>query len=100
VKSVIEFKGVPLPSRQFVKDPRVSQGAIADNKILGPLLAQIRAQQKERDAQTLATKRLTLRDEDLMRKGMGPNRSSDTPQAGGVAVGGSFPTAQHFGRRS
>ena len=68
---VIEYKGVALPARQFVKDARVSQGAIADNKILGPLLAQIRAQQEERDAQTLATKRLTLRDEDLMRKGMG-----------------------------
>lgn len=68
---VIEFKGVALPARQFVKDARVSQGAIADNKILGPLLAQIRAQQEERDAQTLATKRLTLRDEDLMRKGLG-----------------------------
>lgn len=68
---VIEYKGVALPARQFVKDARVSQGAIADNKILGPLLAQIRAQQEERDAQTLATKRLTLRDEDLMRKSMG-----------------------------
>jgi hypothetical protein len=68
---VIEYKGVALPARQFVKDARVSQGAIADNKLLGPLLAQIRQQQEERDAQTLATKRLTLRDEDLMRKGMG-----------------------------
>lgn len=67
---VIEYKGVALASRQFVKDARVSQGAIADDKILGPLLAQIR-QQQERDAQVLATKRLTLRDEDLMRKNMG-----------------------------
>jgi hypothetical protein len=71
---VIEYKGVALASRQFVKDARVCQGAIADNKILGPLLAQIRQQQEERDAQVLATKRLTLRDEDLMRKNMGQAR--------------------------
>lgn len=68
---IIEYKGAALPARQFAKDARVSQAAIADNKILGPLLAQIRAQQEERDAQILATKRLTLRDEDLMRKNMG-----------------------------
>lgn len=68
---VIEYKGVALPARQFVKDARVSQGAIADNKILDPLLEKIRAQQEERDAQTLATKRLTFRDEDLMRRGIG-----------------------------
>lgn len=68
---VIEYKGVALAARQFVKDARVSQAAIADNKILGPLLAQIRERQQERDAETLATKRLTLRDADLMRKNMG-----------------------------
>ena len=68
---VIEYKGVALVARPFVKDARVSQAAIADNKILGPLLAEIRERQQERDAETLATKRLTLRDEDLMRKGVG-----------------------------
>ena len=39
----------PGPARQFVKDARVSQGAIGDNKILGPLLGQVRQQQDERD---------------------------------------------------
>jgi hypothetical protein len=34
-------------------------------------VAEIRERQQERDAQTLATKRLPLRDEDLMWKGMG-----------------------------
>jgi hypothetical protein len=68
---VIEYKGVALVSRPFVKDARVSQAAIADNKILGPLLAEIRERQQERDAEMLATKRLTLRDENLMRQRMG-----------------------------
>jgi hypothetical protein len=68
---VIEFKGVALPARKFVKDARVNQAAVADNKILGPLLAQIQRRQQERDTETLATKRMTLRDEDLMRKDMG-----------------------------
>jgi hypothetical protein len=68
---VIEHKGVALPARKFIKDARVSQAAIADNKLLGPILAEIQKRQQERDAQTLATKRLTLRDEDLMRKDMG-----------------------------
>jgi hypothetical protein len=45
-------------------------GSDRNNKLLGALLARIR-EQEERDAQVLATKRLTLRDEDLMRKNMG-----------------------------
>ena len=77
---VIEYKGVSLPARPFAKDARVSQGAVADNKILGPLLADIQRRQQERDAQTLAAKQLTLRDEDLMRRNMGeaglPDRKS------------------------
>jgi hypothetical protein len=68
---VIEYKGVALPARKFVKDARVNQAAVADNKILGSLLAQIQRRQQERDTETLATKRMTLRDEDLMRKDMG-----------------------------
>lgn len=68
---LIEYKGVALAARKFIKDARVNQAAIADNKILGSILAEIQKRQQERDAQTLATKRLTLRDEDLMRKGMG-----------------------------
>jgi hypothetical protein len=35
---VIEYKGIAPASRKFVKDARVNQTAIADNKILGPLL--------------------------------------------------------------
>jgi hypothetical protein len=68
---VIEYKGVALPARKFEKDARMNQAAVADNKILGLLLADIQQRQRERDAETLATRRLTLREEDLMRKAMG-----------------------------
>lgn len=61
---VIEFKGVALPARAFVKEARVDQGAIADGKMLGAALADIQLKQQARDANTLASKRLTLRDED------------------------------------
>jgi hypothetical protein len=67
----IEFKGAPLPARAFVKDARVAQGAIADSKVLSAAFADIQSRQPERDAKTLTSKRLTLRDEDLMRKAMG-----------------------------
>lgn len=68
---VILFKGKALPARAFVKDARVAQGAIADNKVLGAALVDIQRRQQERDALTLRTKRMTLRDEDLMRQQMG-----------------------------
>jgi len=49
-------KDVALPARRFVEDARVSQAAIADNKILGPLLAEIQKRQQERDAETARDK--------------------------------------------
>jgi hypothetical protein len=66
---VIEHGGSALPARAFAKDARVTQAAIADNKILGPMLADIQRRQHERDA--LDTKRLTLREEDLRLRSMG-----------------------------
>jgi hypothetical protein len=54
---VIEYKGAALPARAFEKDRRVSQGAIADHKVLGPVLAEIQRRQQERDSQMLAMKR-------------------------------------------
>jgi hypothetical protein len=74
---VILFKGKALPARAFVKDARVAQGAIADNKVLGAALVDIQRRQQERDALTLRTKRLTLRDEDLMRQHMGEDGLPD-----------------------
>jgi hypothetical protein len=71
---VIEHHGVRLPAHAFPKDAaRVRQGAIVDNKLLGPTLELIQAVQRERVKETLQTRRLTLREEDLMRKSMGDN---------------------------
>jgi hypothetical protein len=66
-----EYRGERLQARAFPKDARVAQAAIVENKILGAALTDIQRQQQERDANTLATKRLTLREEDLMRQAMG-----------------------------
>jgi hypothetical protein len=51
-----------LPCRVFFdKNPDVSQGAIIANKRLGAVLAQIQADQQERDRQRMASPKLTLR---------------------------------------
>jgi hypothetical protein len=42
---VIRYKGVELPYRTFDKVRQVSQGAITENKFLGPMLAYIREKQ-------------------------------------------------------
>jgi hypothetical protein len=60
-----------LAARAFPKDARVRQGAMVENKLLGHTVTLIHAYEQERDANTLRTARLTLRDEDLMRKSMG-----------------------------
>ena len=45
----IRYRGVELAYRTFDKVRQVDQGAIADNKRLGPLLAMIRDQQQRRE---------------------------------------------------
>jgi len=45
----IRYRGVELAYRTFDKIQQVDQGAIADNKRLGPLLAMIRDQQQRRE---------------------------------------------------
>jgi hypothetical protein len=67
----IEYKDVALSARAFAKDARVAQAAIVDNKLLSAALLEARTRQTERDTETLAKKRLTLREEDLMRTSMG-----------------------------
>ena len=47
---ILRFQGVDLPYRMFDKERRVDQGAIVDNKRLGPLLQLIQAEQLKRDA--------------------------------------------------
>ena len=54
---VIEHNGVALPARAFVKDARVTQGDMVNNKALSVALQEIPRRQRERDAQMFATKR-------------------------------------------
>ncbi|MBK8172531.1 MAG: helix-turn-helix domain-containing protein [Sandaracinaceae bacterium] len=78
----IEYRGEHLDAYAFPKDARVHQGAIVENKLLGHVLSVIAQGQRERDKRTLQTKRLTLRDEDLMRKAMGePGLTTRRPRA-------------------
>ncbi len=67
----IEHKGVALPARAFPKDGRVDQAAIVENKVLAAALMDVQRRQQERTTETLAKRKLTLRDEDLLRKSMG-----------------------------
>lgn len=81
---VIEHKGVALPARAFEKDVRVRQGAIVDNKALAAALVDIQRQQQERDLRTLATRRMTLRDEELFMKALG--EPVERERRGGVSL--------------
>lgn len=47
---VLRHNGADLPYRLFNKERRVSQAAVVENKFFGPLLAQIREEQLQRDA--------------------------------------------------
>jgi hypothetical protein len=67
----IEHKGVALPARAFPKDGRVDQAAIVENKVLAAALMDVQRRQQESMTETLAKRKLTLRDEDLLRKSMG-----------------------------
>jgi transposase len=83
----IEYRGVELPARAFAKDARVNPGAIVENKLLSHTLRIIETAQQERDENRLASKRMTLRDKDKLRKSMGitselhahPNRVKKPP---------------------
>ena len=68
---LIDYKGDALPARAFPKNGCVTQGAIVENKVLAPALREIQRQQAERASQGLSKKRMTLRDEDLLRKSLG-----------------------------
>jgi transposase len=67
----IAHDGKELEARAFPKDARVDQGAVVSNKYLAGALEDIQRRQVARDEATLATRRLTLRDEDLLRRRMG-----------------------------
>lgn len=67
----IEYRGVELPAKAFAKDARINPGAIVENKLLSHTLRVIKSAQQERDENRMASKRLTLRDKDKLRKAMG-----------------------------
>jgi hypothetical protein len=68
----IRFQGTLLPSRIFHdKNPHVRQGAIVENKRLATVLTKIRDDQRERDSRRLASRRLSLRDKERIRKAQG-----------------------------
>jgi hypothetical protein len=85
----LEFRGESLVARAFPKDARVSQAAVVDNKALAGALLDIQAKQRERDQSLLNRRKLTLRDEDHLRKKLGEGglehrRAKRTRSARGV----------------
>lgn len=73
----IEYRGVELPAKAFAKDARVNPGAIVENKLLSHTLSIIETAQLKRDENRLASKRMTLRDKDKLRKAMGATAELD-----------------------
>jgi transposase len=59
----IRYRGVELAYRTFDKIQQVDQGAIADNKRLGAVLAMIRDQQRQRQPEHRSTKAPRRRDQ-------------------------------------
>lgn len=55
---------------------------IVDNKVLAAALTDIQRQQHEREARTLATKRMTLREEDLYREALGETLPAERSRRG------------------
>jgi hypothetical protein len=87
----IEYRGAVLKARAFSKDSRVRQGAVVENKLLGYTLQVIGMAQRKRDEDKLAAGKMTLRDEDLLRKAMGqprglPTRRAEARQARAASV--------------
>lgn len=67
----LEYRKQELTARAFAKDARVAQAAVVENKLLSGALLAIRAKQQERDARALRRRKLTLREQDLLRKSLG-----------------------------
>jgi hypothetical protein len=66
----IEYLGTELTARAFAKDAHVNPGAIVENKLLGHTLRIIADAQRERDQSRLDNQRMTLRDQDMLRRAM------------------------------
>lgn len=57
-----------FPFRAFEKERRVSQGDIVSNKRLAAVLSKIQADQRDRDEESLAHKKVTLRKKQRIRR--------------------------------
>jgi hypothetical protein len=94
----IEFQGEPLVARAFPRDARVRQGAIVENKILGETLRLIQQAQVQRDLDRLENTRLTLHEEDALRRAMGepglPTRRKDDRRRNSQSVAAALPVVQ------
>jgi len=66
----LEFRngGESFPFRAFERERRVSQGDIVSNKRLGVVLSKIQADQRERDKESLANQKVSLRRKKRIRK--------------------------------
>jgi len=91
----LEFKGEPLVARASPKDARVRQGAIVENKLLGDTLRLIQEAQRQRDNDRLQNTRMTLHEEDALRRAMGepglPTRRKDAPPRSSRSLDGRAP---------
>jgi hypothetical protein len=71
-KITIRYHGRELVHHAHPKDTaRITQGAIVENKRLGAVLEQIADKQRQRDAERLASRKLTLREKKRIRKEAG-----------------------------
>ena len=64
----IQHQGCSLPYLIYDQQPRISQGEIVENKRLGAALSMIQASQDLRDAERLASRRVTLRQKAAIRQ--------------------------------
>lgn len=66
----ILHEGVLLPARAFPKNnPRINHGAVVENKLLSGALNHIKKKQAQRDQERLASRGLTKREKERLRKG-------------------------------
>ncbi len=63
----LRHDGQVLPSRMFEELQRVTQGDIVSSKRLGAMLSKIQVDQRKRDEELLASKRVTLRQKKRIR---------------------------------
>jgi hypothetical protein len=96
----IRYEGRSLPYSVYNQQPVIAQGEIVENKRLGAALGMIRAIQDERDSARLASKKVSLRGKDRIRKARlaAGRRGAPDPREllPGMAISG--PVAEYLNR--